>query len=131
MYELKDEYLVGIEAIDNEHKVLFEIADEIYELCINEFVPDKYDNIRHILEELRNYTLTHFEHEEAYMESIHYERLPEQKRQHEALEETINDWDVDAIDENQDETIEEILRLVTNWLVNHILHEDKLIGKQD
>ncbi len=87
-------------------------------------MPDKYDNIRHILEELRNYTLTHFEHEEAYMESIHYERLPEQKRQHEALEETINDWDVDAIDENQDETIEEILRLVTNWLVNHILHED-------
>lgn len=110
---------------------MFEIADELYNLKCEEFMPDKYDNIRHILEELRNYTLTHFEHEETYMESIHYERLPEQKRQHEALEETINDWDMDAIDEDQDETIEEILRLVTNWLVNHILHEDKLIGKQD
>ena len=32
MYELKDEYLVGIESIDNEHRVLFEIADEIYQL---------------------------------------------------------------------------------------------------
>ena len=131
MYEFKEEFLTGIDQIDVEHRRLFEIADELYNLKCEEFMPDKYDNIRHILGELRNYTLTHFEHEEAYMESIHYERLPEQKRQHEALEETINDWDVDAIDENQDETIEEILRLVTNWLVNHILHEDKLIGKQD
>ena len=130
MYEFKEEFLTGIDQIDVEHRRLFEIADELYNLKCEEFMPDKYYNIRHILEELRNYTLTHFEHEEAYMESIHYERLPEQKRQHEALEETINDWDVDAIDENQDETIEEILRLVTNWLVNHILHEDKLIGKQ-
>ena len=131
MYEFKEEYKTGIDFVDAEHQRLFEIAEDAYQLQQNEFIPDKYDNIRHILEELRNYTLTHFEHEEAYMESIHYERLPEQKRQHEALEETINDWDVDAIDENQDETIEEILRLVTNWLVNHILHEDKLIGKQD
>ena len=129
MYEMKEEYLIGIEEIDREHKVLFEIADEIYQLCGNEFVPDKYDHIRHILEELRDYTLTHFEHEEAYMESVGYKRLPEQKRQHEAFEETIGGWDMEAIDEDQDETIEEILRIVTNWLVNHILYEDKLIGE--
>ena len=29
MYELKEEYLTGIEQIDNEHRTLFEIADEI------------------------------------------------------------------------------------------------------
>ncbi|MFG6367897.1 MAG: hemerythrin family protein [Lachnospiraceae bacterium] len=131
MYEFKEDFLTGIDQIDAEHRRLFEIADELYNLKCEEFMPDKYDNIRHILEELRDYTLTHFEHEEAYMESIDYERLPEQRRQHEALEETINDWDMDAIDENQDETIEEILRLVTNWLVNHILYEDKLIGRKD
>lgn len=131
MYEFKEEFLTGIDQIDAEHRRLFEIADELYNLKCEEFMPDKYDNIRHILEELRDYTLTHFEHEEAYMESIGYERLPEQKRQHEALEETINDWDTDAIDENQDETIDEILHLVTNWLVNHILYEDKRIGGKD
>ncbi len=52
-----------------------------------------------------------------------------QKQQHEAFEETIGGWDTDAIDEDQDETIEEILHIVTNWLVNHILHEDELIGE--
>ena len=47
----------------------------------------------------------------------------------EALKTQIAEWDIDAIDENQDETINEILKIVTDWLVNHILHEDKLIGQ--
>lgn len=69
MYEFKDEFLTGIEQIDNEHRKLFALADELYALKCEEFIPDKYDNIREILTELKNYTITHFEHEEAYMES--------------------------------------------------------------
>lgn len=129
MYELKEEFLTGIEQIDQEHRRLFEIADELYELKCEEFIPDKYDNIRHILGELRDYTLTHFQHEEEYMSSIGYKKMFTQKSQHDALRETISSWDLDAIDEDQDEAIEEMLRLVTDWLVNHILNEDKLIGK--
>mgnify|MGYP001079578683 CR=1 FL=1 len=129
MYEFKEEFLTGIELIDREHRRLFEIANELYELKCEEFIPDKYDNIRHILEELRDYTLTHFEHEEEYMKSIGYKRMFTQLTQHNALRETINNWDLDAIDENQDETIEEMLGLITDWLVNHILSQDKLIGK--
>lgn len=129
MYEFKEEFLTGIELIDGEHRRLFEIANELYELKCEEFIPDKYDNIRHILEELRDYTLTHFEHEEEYMKAIGYKRMFTQLTQHNALRETINNWDLDAIDENQDETIEEMLGLITDWLVNHILSQDKLIGK--
>lgn len=129
MYEFKDEFLTGIEQIDTEHRNLFEIADRLYTLKHEEFIPDKYDNIREILAELKDYTMTHFEHEEAYMASIGYKRMFTQKSQHDALRELINDWDLDAIDENQDESIDEILKTITDWLVNHILNEDKLIGK--
>lgn len=129
MYEFKDEFLTGIEQIDIEHRNLFEIADRLYTLKHEEFIPDKYDNIREILGELKDYTMTHFEHEEAYMASIGYKRMFTQKSQHDALRELINDWDLDAIDENQDEAIDEILKTITDWLVNHILNEDKLIGK--
>lgn len=129
MYEFKDEFLTGIEQIDNEHRKLFEIADELYMLKNEEFIPDKYDNIREILIQLKDYTMTHFEHEEAYMESIGYKRMFTQKVQHDALREIINGWDLDAIDENQDEAIDEMLSTVTDWLVNHILNQDKLIGK--
>lgn len=129
MYEFKEEFLTGIEEIDREHRRLFEIADELYELKCEEFIPDKYDNIREILEELKDYTLTHFAHEEAYMQSIGYKRMFTQKSQHDALRQIMEEWDLDAIDENQEETIEEMLRIVTDWLVNHILNQDKLIGK--
>lgn len=129
MYEFKDEFLTGIEQIDNEHRRLFELADELYALKCEEFIPDKYDNIRDILTELRDYTITHFEHEEAYMESIGYKRMFTQKIQHDALREIIHGWDLESIDENQDEAIDEMLQTVTDWLVNHILDQDKLIGK--
>ena len=129
MYEFKDEFLTGIEQIDQEHKKLFEIADQLYTLKNQEFIPDKYDNIREILNQLKDYTMTHFDHEEAYMESIGYKRMFTQKVQHDELRHTINQWRLDEIDENQDEAIDEMLKVVTDWLVDHILHQDKLIGK--
>ncbi len=129
MYEFKKEFLTGIEMIDREHKRLFEIAENLYQLKCREYVTDKYDHIREILTELRDYTMTHFEHEEAYMKSISYKRMFSQLSQHDALRETICGWDLDAIDEDQDEAIGDMLNLITDWLVNHILNEDKRIGK--
>ena len=50
MYEMKPEYYIGIDMIDEEHKQLFKYADEAYELLHDEFTPDKYDRIDIILE---------------------------------------------------------------------------------
>ena len=41
MYEMKPEYYIGIDMIDEEHKQLFEYADEAYKLLHDEFTPDK------------------------------------------------------------------------------------------
>lgn len=128
MYEFLDEYVTGIESIDAEHKRLFEIADETYRLSKEEFLVDKYDQVRHILGELKDYALEHFEHEEAYMESIQYKKMFMQKVQHDQFREKVNNLDLDHLDENSDEMIEEILSFLTNWLINHILEHDKQIG---
>ena len=128
MYEFLDDYVTGIESIDNEHRRLFEIADETYRLSKEEFLVDKYDQVRHILGELKDYALLHFEHEEAYMESINYKKMFMQKVQHDQFREKVNNLDLDHLDENSDEMIEEILSFLTNWLINHILEHDKQIG---
>ena len=130
MYEMKEEYLTGIEEIDNEHRRLFEIAEETYRLLHESFISDKYDDVKHLLNELREYTITHFEHEEAYMESIGYKRLFSQKMQHAAFVEKLENFDLELIDETSDDMINEILQFLTNWLVEHILLNDKLIGEQ-
>ena len=128
MYEFKEEYVTGIEQIDEEHKRLFEIADETYNLSRKEFLVDKYDQVIQILKELKEYATMHFEHEEAYMESIGYKKMFTQKVQHNAFREKLNSWNLYDIDENSEETVDEILSFLTNWLVSHILEHDKQIG---
>ena len=131
MYEMKPEYFTGIELIDEEHKQLFAYANEAYELLQDEFIPDKYDRIADILQELRDYTKKHFSDEEAYMESINYKRIFTQKVQHQSFIDKLDSIDMDSIDagENQDEAIADILSFLTDWLIHHILELDTLIGK--
>ncbi|MBE5966302.1 MAG: bacteriohemerythrin [Lachnospiraceae bacterium] len=128
MYEFKEEFRTGIEAIDKEHQKLFEIADRLYNTMMNEFIPDKYDYIVEVLNELRDYAATHFKHEEEYMVQIGYKRLFSQKIEHEKFIEKITEYDLDEVDENQRKVILELLEFLNDWLVNHIMESDKKIG---
>lgn len=133
MYEMKEEYFTGIELIDKEHGRLFELAEETYQISKQEFIPDKYDQIQSLLQELKDYTIMHFEHEEQYMEEIGHKKFYTQKIQHEGfrrkLEELTKLDDLDGDLEDQERVVEDILKFLTDWLVNHILNNDKLIGK--
>lgn len=129
MFEMKKDFFTGIEAIDTEHGKLFELADLAYTLLKDEYAHDKYDKIIALIEELKEYAIFHFKHEEEYMESIKHKRLFSQKMEHQAFVDKLNELDLESIDENQDHYIEEILEFLNDWLVHHILEKDMLIGK--
>lgn len=129
MYEMKEEYKIGIEIIDEQHKKLFELTEKTYQLLKNDFTLDKYDKIIHLVEELKEYTEFHFKAEEEYMESIGYKKMFTQKIEHVGFIKKLNDVDLKKIDENQDEYIMGILQFLNAWLVEHILEKDMLIGK--
>ena len=59
MYEMKKEYFTNIPLIDEEHAQLFAYANQIYELLQDEFIADKYDNIRDLLQKLMDYAKKH------------------------------------------------------------------------
>ena len=115
--------------IDQEHGRLFEIAEEAFQLKNNEFIADKYDDLRAILIELREYTKMHFEHEEEYMRSINYKKMFTQVVEHRAFIEKLEEFDIESINENSDGLIDEILKFLTDWLIEHIFENDKQIGK--
>ena len=129
MYEMKKEYFTGIDFIDEEHTKLFSIANEVYELITSQFIPDKYDYILKVVHDLKDYTKYHFHHEEEYMESIGYKKLLSQKVAHNDFIEKMDKFDVDSIDENQKETLLDLLSFLTTWLVEHILRKDTLIAE--
>lgn len=125
-----EEYYTGIAKVDEDHRRLFEIIGETNNLVKNDFIPDKYDNIVQLLDELTDYTKFHFANEEKYMEEIGYAGLEAQKRAHAGFVAKLEDFELQEYDENQQEILLEMMDFLFNWLSLHILKVDKLIPKQ-
>lgn len=129
LFEMKNEYMLGVKIIDEQHAKLFEIGDRAYELLKNSFTDDKYDNIMDIFDELKDYTVIHFRDEEEYMESVGHKKLFSHKIEHEEFIKKVSSVDIKKIDDNQDEAIMDILSFLAKWLEEHILEKDMLIVK--
>lgn len=125
MIEWRDEFLLGIEKIDDQHKELFRIATDIYALMRNQLITDKYDQIVKLISELKDYTVFHFSYEEEYMQSIGYRKYFSHKVEHNDFVEKINNVDLDKIDLDHEQYLLEMLNFVVNWISVHILETDK------
>jgi hemerythrin len=126
MIQWSEEYRLGLKDIDEQHKNLFAVANRAYELLKNELRLDKYDQILEILDELRDYTATHFSQEEQYMASIGYPKLLSHKVQHSDFIEKISNVDLNSVDADQDKYLFDLLDFFADWLMNHILKTDRM-----
>lgn len=123
----KDEYKIGLQKIDKQHQKLFEIAGEIYDLLRLDDDIDKFDQILEIIQELKDYTVFHFQEEEEYMLSINYPRFFSHKMLHNEFIQKVNEVNITSLDEDQTNYLLDILDFVLNWLQTHILQIDKQI----
>ena len=129
-FAFSSKYEVGVPSIDAEHRQLFALIEETDRVIHSELLHDKYDEIVSIIDGLRDYTLFHFKNEETYMESIHYDGLEAQKITHQAFIDKLNEMDLFAVDDNQQESLEELIEFLLGWLVNHIMKMDKKISAE-
>lgn len=125
--EFTDKHLTGIGTMDEEHKILFGIIQQIHDVIADDSGTDKCDELARLLGELRTCTKIHFTDEEEYMESIRYEGLEAQKVAHEIFAARLDEIDLDAISTRQETDIEGLVASLTEWIVNHVLHMDKKI----
>jgi len=123
----KEEYMLGVSQIDEQHKKLFEIAERVFSLLKDKLQVDKYDKIVELIQELKEYTIYHFEFEEEYMSNIRYSKYFTHKKEHAAFIEKINNIDLTKVDEEQNAYLLEIMDYVVSWISNHILKRDKQI----
>jgi hemerythrin len=117
---------VGVKHIDDQHKIWFEKANELFEAGKEGRAKN---HIKTMLDFLDEYTKQHFKDEEVYMEKIRYPEIDAQKGAHASfvndLAKLKNDYD------NSGGNILVILnanKMVINWLTNHIKTMDKKIG---
>jgi hemerythrin len=127
MLKWKDGYSIGVKLIDEQHKHIFEIGNSAYELLKNDLCSDKYSRIVQVIEDLRQYTIYHFKCEEDHMLKINYPNYDSQKIEHDDFIKKIDSFNLDNIGQNQDQYIEDLLFLIMEWIVDHILLKDMLI----
>lgn len=125
--EFSDEYLIGIDLIDREHKRLFALVERANHMVRDWSDRNDYEGIMSILKELKEYTEIHFADEESYMRSINYEGYEAQKRAHDAFISRLDEVDLKRIEENPREYLSSLVEFLLGWLINHILQVDKKI----
>lgn len=125
-FELTKDYLTGIEQIDREHAKLIEIINETG-TALNQETTEIQTLAQKMKEDLTDYTVTHFRHEEEYMEKIDDPELPLQKTEHAAFIKQVQDFSIDDSIKARD--LEEMIEYLVRWLFRHILHSDRMIGK--
>lgn len=120
----KSIYSVNNSKIDEEHKKLFDIAQEAF----TEVEPHlKSAKIKDILTRLYDYMKTHFSHEEKYMQEIDYPLLKEHKILHAEIIAKINDFVKKLPTLNEDLFEKELAKIIDISLVYHIVQEDRKI----
>ena len=129
MLQWKEEYEVGVVEIDEQHQKLIDIANRVYELMRNELALDKYDQIVEILQELKEYTVYHFHFEEGLMQKARYKKRFSHKILHQNFLAQVEAVDLSAVDENQEAYLIQIMDFIANWLIDHIVGEDKKVGQ--
>lgn len=131
MYVFTDDFLLGNELIDNDHRYLFELLNRANELLNSQFKTDRHTDIMQILAELERYADEHFAREEAYMMSINDPEIIIQRHQHIAFDEKVQEFMVHNFDEDdeQDAILKNITAFIAKWLICHIIGSDILIGK--
>lgn len=120
----KDEFNIGVEAIDKEHQRLFSIINRLFALRKEEGKSSKAceEGIRYFYE----HAIRHFTDEENYMELIGYKNL----KMHKQLHKNFRDKTLPVLEGElkrsnyAPEAMDHFLAVCAGWLIGHTTTED-------
>lgn len=117
----KEEYSVGIDSIDQQHKKLVNLINQL-QSAVKYSTGEAFE--REALDELVDYTKTHFSYEEGLLEQNDYPDFDAHKAQHanmiEKVEAVLSEYEKDS-----DTAMLNALNYLSEWLINHINGTDK------
>ena len=128
--EWKDDYSVGIDSIDQQHKKLLNLINQL-QTAVDYSTGEQFE--REALDELVDYTKTHFTYEEGLMRDNDYPDFEPHKAQHEKMFKKVGEV-LAEYEKDHDTAMSNAAEYLKEWLINHINGTDKeyssyLIGK--
>ncbi len=120
-----DEFSVGIESIDTQHKKLVDMIKTLHNAIADGKTTEVLDKI---FEELIDYTNYHFSYEEELFKSYGYPDEGVHKKEHVDLKNQL--LKLKRMMKEGDSFMGEvlILKFLQDWLLNHIMKSDKKYG---
>ncbi|MCP4176770.1 MAG: hemerythrin family protein [bacterium] len=123
-----DSIALNINEIDNQHKKLVNIINELYEAMKKDRGNDIIDAV---LKKLVDYTDCHFATEERYFDLYRYSESEHHKEEHRYFVEQVNEFNKAFAErkikrDGSDSVLTfDLWRLLKSWLINHIQISDK------
>jgi hemerythrin len=124
MFLWKQEYSVGYPDIDNQHKKLFQLADELHSAMLS---GKGKDVLGKTLSNLIAYTKAHFAAEERLMQTHNYPDYAKHKAAHDGLTARVTAFEKD-FETNRVALSIGVLEFLKDWLAHHIGETDRKIA---
>ena len=115
--EWREGFRTGIEEIDAEHRQLFAMVRRL-----------DASNVKQMMNDVVDYVVTHFTHEEALMERSGYPGLQRHVEMHETLATRVSEFLVGGAGWSE-QRVQELRTFLNKWLVGHILTHDLHFGR--
>ncbi len=127
----KDDYLVGVDKIDQQHKILFEMLGDM--LTLREDVGSIDARVAHLsslVERLNNYAVYHFRTEEflinRYLANdatvVGHEDI------HKSYAQAMHGFE-GRFQAGDASVVNDLIDFIYNWWLSHIMRTDKVLGK--
>lgn len=121
LFNWNDEFSVNVLAMDNHHKKLFDIMNQMHDSMK---AGSSEDVLGKLINELIDYTVYHFGEEEKMLEQVNYSGLDSQKRSHQAFVEKMLEYKKEVDEGMAIFAVPKVSRLGVDWLKDHIMVMD-------
>jgi hemerythrin-like metal-binding protein len=118
--EWEDDLRVGIDAIDEHHRYLLDLINDLYEVVSNKRGTRE---VARLVKATDAYAKVHFRAEEKMMQHYGFEGIKRQEKQHHEFEAKIHEF-YEELHDNPLVAQFDVLSYLRDWLIHHIRVED-------
>lgn len=124
LFEWDNKYVIGINEVDEQHKRLVQLINELHEAMSE---GRGKEETRNVLMKLMDYSMYHFRTEEELMDRHGYNELVHHQTQHLSFVDKVKEL-TRRHDEGEFMISIETIEFLKEWLSSHILVSDKRFG---
>lgn len=124
LFEWSDKFSINVKEMDDQHKKLVAILNYFHDAKLTD---GDEEVVGTVLDELVAYTKTHFKREEELLKQYEFPGYATQKSEHDALVRKAEAMQKKYYTGDR-EVATDVAILINDWLVEHIMIEDKIYG---